>query len=249
MVSLYCAKYSHRYRKQKQCTPVEIEITWPHLEKFSRQASITSRNFQSHNAENLLPSQDISLQEERTAMSTSFIEDPLNTQTVSSLHITGSRHYKYEVSPDGDSLQTFQSVVSASTATNYPYAPNNSTQSSPQTTRRVLTGTTNHLHWTVSETDSTLSIPQTALNFTENHHPLVPPYATNSAQSIPQTTKQLVNMSDQTNTKLEKTRTDGTETSNSWELEKFEDSVAYKAKAKEMWKQAHQCPAKFQAVL
>jgi len=223
MVSLYCAKYSHRYRKQKQCTPVEIEITWPHLEKFSTQASIKSRNIQLRNADNLLPPQDISLQEERTTMSTSFIEDPLNTQTVRPLHVTDPRHYKYEVSPDGDSLQTFRSVVSASTATNYPYVPNNSTQSSPQTTRRVLTGPTNHLQMTVSETDSTLSNPQT--------------------------TKQLVNISDQTNTKLKKTRTDGTESSNSWEVEKFEDSVAYKAKAKEMWKQTNQCPAKFQAVL
>jgi len=243
----------YRHRKQKQCTPVQIEITWPHLERFSRQASITSRNVQLHNTDNLPSPQDISLQEKQVVMSTSFIEEPLNMQTVNPLHITGPRHYKYEVSPDGDSLQTFQSVASTSTATHFPPVPYNSVQSSPQPTRRILTRA-NHLHLTASETNSVQSSPQLqttqkVLNSTATYHQHVPVYTTNSAQFSPQTTKKLVNVTDHTNAKTKKTCTDGTETSNSWEVEKFEDSVAYKAKAKEMWKQAQKYPLKFQALL
>ena len=57
--------------------------------------------------------------------------------------------------------------------------------------------------------------------------------------------KKLVNVSDQTNPNSKKTRTDGTETSNSWQAENFEDSVVYKAKAKEMWKQAQHLQQSF----
>ena len=243
-----------RHRKRKQCTPVQIEITWPHLDRLSRQASITSRNVQLRNTGNLPPQQDVSVQEGEIAMSTSFTEDPLNTETDSPLHITAPQHYKYEVSPDGESLQTYRSVISTSTAAHYPHVPvyaTNSAQSSPQTTKKILTGT-NRFHMTVSETNSVQSSPQTpkrTLNSIATHQPYVPVYATNSAQSSPQTTKKLVNVSDQTNTKAKKTRTDGTETSNSWQTEKFEDSVVYKVKAKEMWKQAQQSPVKFQAVI
>ena len=187
-------------------------------------------------------------------MSTSFTDDPLNSQTVSPQCITVPQHYKYEVSPDGESLQTYQSVVTTSTANHHHYVPvhaGNSVHSSPQTTRRGLNGT-NYLHIAVYDTNSAHSSQQQtrrASNPIVTHDPHIPVYATNSAQSSPKTTKKLVKVSDQTNTKTKKTRADGTETSNSWQAEKFEDSVVYKAKAKEMWKQAQQSPAKFQTVL
>ena len=76
-------------------------------------------------------------------------------------------------------------------------------------------------------------------------HPYIPPYATDSAQSSP--LKRSTGHSD--SPKSKKKRSDGTETSSSWQAEKIEDSVAYKARAKKLWKQAQESPMKFQAVL
>ena len=82
---------------------------------------------------------------------------------------------------------------------------------------------------------------------TMSHRPYIPPYATDSAQSSPRAVKRSTAHSDPPRSK--KKRSDGTETSNSWQAEKIEDSVAYKARAKKLWKQAQESPMKFQAVL
>ena len=80
-----------------------------------------------------------------------------------------------------------------------------------------------------------------------SHRPYIPPYATDSAQSSPRAVKRSPGHSDFSKSK--KKRSDGTETSNSWQAERIEDSVAYKARAKKLWKQAQESPMKFQAVV
>ena len=54
-------------------------------------------------------------------------------------------------------------------------------------------------------------------------HTSIPPYATDSVQSSPQAVKRSMAHSPRT----KKKRSDRTETSNSWEAEKIEDSVTY----------------------
>ena len=61
-------------------------------------------------------------------------------------------------------------------------------------------------------------------------------YATNSVQSSPWAAKRSTAHTDQP-TKSKKKRSDGTETSDSWQAEKIE--CIYKARAKRLWKQAH----------
>ena len=80
-----------------------------------------------------------------------------------------------------------------------------------------------------------------------SHRPYIPPYETDLAQSSPRAVKRSPGHSD--HTKSKKKRSDGTETSNSWQAERIEDSVAYKARAKKLWKQAQESPMKFQAVV
>ena len=63
-----------------------------------------------------------------------------------------------------------------------------------------------------------------------SHCPYIPPYATDLAQSSPQAVKRSTAHSDPPRSK--KKRSDRTETSNSWQAEKIEDSAAYKAQLK-----------------
>ena len=81
-----------------------------------------------------------------------------------------------------------------------------------------------------------------------SHRPHIPPYGiTDSIRSSPRAVKRSTAHSDPPRTK--KKRSDGTETSNSWQAEKIEESVAYKARAKRLWKAAQKSPAQFQAVV
>lgn len=79
-----------------------------------------------------------------------------------------------------------------------------------------------------------------------SHRPYIPPYATDSAQSSPQTVRRSTTHSDCFKSKK---RSDGTETSNSWQAEKIEESVAYKSRAKKLWKQAQESPVNFKAIV
>lgn len=78
----------------------------------------------------------------------------------------------------------------------------------------------------------------------KSRRPFIPPYTIDSAQSSPRTVRKPI-----VNSESKKKRSDGTETSNSWQAEKIEESVAYKARAKKLWKQAQESPIKFEAVL
>lgn len=81
---------------------------------------------------------------------------------------------------------------------------------------------------------------------TMSHRSYVPPYTMNSAQSSPLAVQR---STAQSNPPQPKKRSDGTETSNSWQAEKIEDSVAYKVRAKKLWKQAQESPVNIQAVV
>jgi len=83
---------------------------------------------------------------------------------------------------------------------------------------------------------------------TMSYHPYVPPNTTDSVKSSPRAAKRSTTYSDSP-AKSKRKRADGTETSNSWQAEKIEDSVVYKARAKKLWKQAQDSPIKFKAVV
>ena len=103
-----------------------------------------------------------------------------------------------------------------------------------------------HYQYETSSDSESLRACKSAGN-TMSRRPYIPPYATDSVQSSPRAVKRSTAHSDSPRTK--KKRSDGTETSNSWEAEKIEDSVAYKARARKLWKQAQESPMNFQAVL
>ena len=103
-----------------------------------------------------------------------------------------------------------------------------------------------HYQYETASDSESLRTYKSASN-TTSRRPYIPPYATDSVQSSPRAVKRPTAHSNSPRTK--KKRSDGTETSNSWEAEKIEDSVAYKARARKLWKQAQESPMKFQAVL
>lgn len=104
-----------------------------------------------------------------------------------------------------------------------------------------------HYHYESSSECGSLQAYKPPGSTITSHRPYIPPYAMDSAQSSPRAAKRLTAHSD--SPKSKKKRSDGTETSNSWQAEKIEDSVAYKVRAKRLWKQAQETPVQFQAVV
>ena len=104
-----------------------------------------------------------------------------------------------------------------------------------------------HYQYEISPDHGSVRTYKSVDSTTMSHRPYVPPYATDSVQSSPQIVRKSTIHSD--SPKSKKKRTDGTETSSSWQAEKIEDSAAYKARAKKLWKQAQDCPVNIQAVV
>lgn len=80
---------------------------------------------------------------------------------------------------------------------------------------------------------------------TMSYRPYVPPHTTDSS---PRAVKRSTAHTDPP-AKSKRKCADGTETSNSWQAEKIEDSVPYKTRVKKLWKQAQESPIKFKAVV
>ena len=104
-----------------------------------------------------------------------------------------------------------------------------------------------HYQYEISPDHGSMRTYKSVDSTTMSHRPYVPPYATDSIQSSPRTLRKSTAHSD--SPKSKKKRTDGTETSNSWQAEKIEDSAAYKARAKKLWKQAQESPVNIQAIV
>ena len=104
-----------------------------------------------------------------------------------------------------------------------------------------------HYQYEISPNHGSVRTCKSIDSTTMSHRPYVPPYVTDSVQSSPRTVRKSTTHSDSPKSKKE--RSDGTETSNSWQAEKIEESAAYKARAKKLWKQAQESPVNIQAVV